>query len=351
MCALYLDPLWGEIRLEEPVLDELARSRPVQRLLGIQQAGASYYLFPERHSNTRFEHSLGVLSVLASLGASLEEQVAGLLHDVPHTAFSHTADILFPNDEHNFHESFQHAIIMGSEIPGILERHDVALRAALDPEKYPLLERPLPELCADRIDYTLRDIRAARLITADEARAFLGHLTPSEHCILVDDADAALWFASHFADANERLWTGHGEAGSYWALAGAIRRGYKTGGFTDADLFSTDEIALQKLQSSSDELIAAYLRLLTPGTVFYEVSEGGRYFSTRMKYRRLDPLVYEPGMNKPMPLSTVRQEYAELLSCLPEAGSVQYRLWSDAISPRLEAALALGLQREPGGGG
>src|SRR6476660_7504755 len=130
MVETHHDKLWGKITLAQPVLRELVASAPVQRLKHIHQAGASYYLLPEERGGTRFEHSLGVLYVLQQMGAGIEEQIAGLLHDVPHTVFSHTVDIVFPSDEHNFHERFQHDVIMESEIPSILSKPGVPLAAA-----------------------------------------------------------------------------------------------------------------------------------------------------------------------------------------------------------------------------
>jgi len=48
---------------------------------------------------TRFDHSVGVMLLIRKLGAGsspasalLKEQVAALLHDVSHTAFSHVID-------------------------------------------------------------------------------------------------------------------------------------------------------------------------------------------------------------------------------------------------------------------
>lgn len=340
--STYRDILWGEIPLNEPVLAELAESGPVQRLRGIHQAGASFYVVPGKRPTTRFEHSLGVLSVLASLGASLEEQVAGLLHDVPHTAFSHTADIVFPNDEHNFHERFQHSIIMGSAIPSILARHGVALEAATEPDNYPLLEQPLPDLCADRIDYALRDLHATGHIAVGEAHEFLLHLVPSLGGILVDNSDAALWFARKFRTGNDLLWTGPMEAGAYWALAGAIKRAYSLDAFTDNDLFSTDDTAMAKLRALDDAEVQAYLSLLKPSTEFYEVTDSGSFFATHMKQRYVDPPVLEKGWAEPRCLSSISGVYRDEMAAFSQARNVKYRLWSSAMPAIIAAKTASG---------
>ena len=100
---------------------------------------------------------MGVMLLLHKLGASVEEQVAGLLHDVPHTAFSHVIDFVFRTEKHNFHELHHERVIMGSEIQGILDKHGFDVKRILDEHKFPLLEKDLPDLCADRVDYTLRD--------------------------------------------------------------------------------------------------------------------------------------------------------------------------------------------------
>ena len=340
----YEDSLWGDIPVDEPALRELVESAPVQRIKGIHQAGASVYLLPGARHATRYEHSLGVLHLLSRLGAGLEERVAGLLHDVPHTAFSHTVDIVFPSEEHNFHERFHHEIITRSEVPAILRRHGVSPHAALEPERYPLLETPLPGLCADRIDYTLRDLHSRHEIDATHAADFLSHLLPTPSGIVVDDTGAAEWFARLFRRANDRYWTGPQEAGAYWALAGAIRRGYETGGFTHNDLFSTDAEALARLRSLDDAEVQAYLTLLTPGTHFYEVEDGGPRFSTHMKQRHVDPLILEKGWQAPRRLSEVSRSYRRALDSFPTARNVHYKLWTDSMPGIIADKL-----RAPGG--
>ncbi|HEX8230695.1 MAG TPA: HD domain-containing protein [Chloroflexia bacterium] len=335
MPTTYRDSLWSDIPVDEPVLVALVESGPVRRLMGIHQAGASAYLLPGIRT-TRYEHSLGVLYVLSRLGAELEERVAGLLHDVPHTAFSHTVDIAFPSDEHDFHERFQHEVITGSEVPAILKRHGVGLHAALEPHNYPLLEMPLPYLCADRIDYSLRDLHNHGKVSTEDANRFLNHLLPTPAGILVDDREAAEWFARLFREANDLYWTGPIQAGAYWALAGAIRRGYATGGFTDDDLFSTDAEAMSRLQSLDDVEVQGYLSLLAPGTQFYEVEDGGPYFATRMKQRYVDPLILEQDWHAPRRLSEVSEAYREFVDAFPKERNIRYKLWTGSM-PRVIA--------------
>lgn len=334
---LVVDKLWGEIDLDHPVLEELLRCEPVQRLRGIAMAGASRYLFPERRINSRFEHSLGVMHILTVLGASLEERVAGLLHDIPHTAFSHTVDIVFPSSEHNYHEQFQREIVMHSEIPAILARHDIELRAAIEPHHFPLLEQPLPNLCADRIDYTLRDLHGANKISTEQANRFLAHLLPTPYGIVADSIEVALYFSRLFLEANDTFWTGPGEAGAYWALAGAIRRALQSGDLTRADLFSTDETAMNKLRSLDDPVVADYLNLLSPSTQFYEVEvmDNEPYFTTQMKQRTVDPYVLEQHHTTPKRLSHLSPDYAHLLRSRHETHRTAYRLWSPSISATL----------------
>ena len=154
------DRIYGTTKIQEPVLIDLIDSYPLQRLKGINQAGASQYAIKGKDV-TRYEHSLGVMILLKKLNASLEEQIAGLLHDTPHTAFSHVIDFVFKSKNHDFHEKFHEEIITNSEIPTILKEYGFDTERFFNESNFPLLEKPLPDLCADRIDYTLRDLVAS----------------------------------------------------------------------------------------------------------------------------------------------------------------------------------------------
>ncbi|MDA1571060.1 HD domain-containing protein, partial [Bacillus cereus] len=166
------DVLYGEFEVD-PVVEELIVSKSVQRLKGIHQTGASY-LINEEWNVTRFDHSVGVMLLIKKLGGSVEEQIAGLLHDVSHTAFSHVIDYVFDNKNESYHEEIFSAVVKNSEIPAILAKYGYNYEEILlDDSKWTLLERSAPELCADRVDYTLRDMYTYGYISLEEAHSFL----------------------------------------------------------------------------------------------------------------------------------------------------------------------------------
>ncbi|MDO8627791.1 MAG: HD domain-containing protein, partial [Candidatus Diapherotrites archaeon] len=149
--------IYGRFEVTEQVLLDLINSKPIQRLKGINQNGVQH-LITKIQDFTRFDHSIGVMLLLRRFGASVEEQIAGLLHDVSHTAFSHVGDQVFDNLEHEFHETVKERIVIQSEIPEILEKHGFSVEKALNEKQFGLLERDLPDLCADRLDYSFESI-------------------------------------------------------------------------------------------------------------------------------------------------------------------------------------------------
>lgn len=191
------DVIYGEFKVDK-VLEELILSKPVQRLKGIHQAGASY-LMNEKWNVTRFDHSVGVMLLIKKLGGSVEEQIAGLLHDVSHTAFSHVIDYVFDNENESYHEEIFSSVVKNSEIPAILSKHGYRYEdILLDDSKWTLLERSAPELCADRVDYTLRDMYTYGYISLEEAQNFLEDLIAVNGKMVLQNIEIAEWFTKTY---------------------------------------------------------------------------------------------------------------------------------------------------------
>nr|WP_239256412.1 HD domain-containing protein [Listeria ilorinensis] len=176
---VYSDPLYGEYILES-ILVDLINSAPVQRLKKIHQGGASYLVNP-KWNLTRYEHSIGVMLLIRKLGGALEEQIAGLLHDVSHTAFSHVIDLSLDGDD--YHDKIFNKVVFDSEIPYILQKYNYSVKNLLS-QKWPLLDMGAPFLSADRIDYTLRDMYTYQNISLEQCHNFIDSLIVKEAYIV-----------------------------------------------------------------------------------------------------------------------------------------------------------------------
>ena len=255
------DRVYGEVAIDDPKLIELIESPTFQRLKGIKQAGPSAFAFPFKNV-TRFEHSLGVHLLLGKLGADLKEQVAGLLHDLSHTAFSHAVDFVITTDQQDHHESLKPIFLAKPDIIAGIRALGFEPGDFLDDARYPLLERPLPALCADRIDYFLRDGIACGVLTPADASRFLGDLGVDDGRIVFKHRAIADEAIAKFAEMNRDWWASDTESYIYNTFADALREGFRIGCLTRTDLFEDDQYVLNKLLSSQSTLIHEKLAAL-----------------------------------------------------------------------------------------
>jgi len=284
------DAVYGDREIEEEVLKELIDSRPFQRLKNIHQAGPQPF-FMDKYPMTRYEHSLGVMLLLRDHGASLEEQIAGLLHDVPHTAFSHMVDFVYDTDEHDYHDRFLEKIVKQSEIPEILEKHGLDVDYILDEENFGLLERDAPDLCADRIDYFLRDSQRYGDWKVDH---FADSLTAVGGMFVLDGRELAIEYGKKYAEADEEWWANPKEVILTEILAKAVKEALEQDVLTEEELFGTDEQVMEKLRNSDNELIQEKLELLDNGFEI-ELEAENPDMEVATKARAVDPPVTVDG--------------------------------------------------------
>ena len=298
----WTDRVYGEVAIDDPAILELIARPTFQRLRGIRQAGPSGIAYPFKDV-TRFEHSLGVYTLLGRLGASATERLAGLLHDLSHTAFSHAVDFVFASDEQDHHEGLKPVFLRRPDMVAALARLGHIPDDFFDDTIFPLLEQPLPRLCADRLDYFFRDSLACRVMTPDVVSRLLDGLVVADGVIAFRDETLARLAVSRFAEMNRDWWASPGESFIYNEFADALREALASGSLTEADLLGDDAHALACLRSARSPLIDAKLDRIARFRPEWLAD-----FSPKVspKVRWLDPPVALPGGT--VPLSSLDSE-------------------------------------------
>ncbi len=171
----FSDPLYGFVKANIKEL-ALIDSLVFQRLRHIKQLGLAYLVFPSAQ-HSRFEHALGVLylsdriyeRVCKGYDRRIRELVrlAGLLHDLGHPPFSHTTEVLLP--EEKTHEDLTRRIILETEVYDKLKKvfglnHEeietlvrLTLGTPTNEEEAFLTEIITGQFGSDRMDYLRRD--------------------------------------------------------------------------------------------------------------------------------------------------------------------------------------------------
>ncbi|MEW9183192.1 HD domain-containing protein [Bacillus mycoides] len=288
---IILDVIYGEFKVDK-VLEELILSKPVQRLKGVHQAGASY-LMNEKWNVTRFDHSVGAMLLIKKLGGSVEEQIAGLLHDVSHTAFSHVIDYVFDNE--NYHEEIFSSVVKNSEIPAILSKHEYNYEdILLDDSKWTLLEKSAPELCADRVDYTLRDMFTYGYISLEEVHSFLEDLIEVDGKMVLQNIEIAEWFTkTYYKEVIDFFMKPMNIYGNDM-LAKTLKLALHKKIIHPDDFLLEDHELITKLRLCKDQEVDALLRKVHPSI---EVKEDRNEYDLHQKnkVRLIDPPLLREG--------------------------------------------------------
>jgi len=318
---IYRDRIYGKIKIEEPVILELIKSPSLQRLKGISQGAHCPIFFkilklPFRKCQLfRFEHSLGVFILLKIFGASLEEQISGLIHDVSVPIFSHAIDYALKEGsekDHSFHDKIHEEFVKKSEIPKILKKYGFDIDHILNNKNFPLKERPLPDLCADRIDYSLRDGVAYRAISKKEAQAFIKNLEVINNQWVFKDRKWAEKFAKFFKKRNDNFWSGAASALMFRIMGDLISYSLSQKYISEKDLFTTDAKVLKKLKKfrKKDKKLDLLFKR-AEGKVKFKLTKKDYNAHCFCKSRVVDPLFKEKDKIKK--LSQVSKKWAKIV--------------------------------------
>ncbi len=245
----YIDRIYGEFEISEPVILEIIQSPEMQRLKGVDQAGYFEAYFPGT-AHSRFEHSMGDYLLLKKYGAPIEEQIAGLIHDVSHSAFSHAADYYFSTGsqkEHNHQDNSFEGYVKNSSLPKILEKYNLDLKYILGDKNFPLKENNLPDICSDRIDYSLRGVSIFKIGEKEDVGYILDNLKAEKGRWIFSDFKSAQKYAQYFKILNEKYYSGIVSALIFSVTGNYIKHANERKYIFLEDLYTTDDAVLSKI--------------------------------------------------------------------------------------------------------
>jgi len=278
------DEIYGEEEITELVLIELINCDSIQRLKGISQFGIPPEYYHKKFEFNRFEHTIGVFILLRKLGATLEEQIAGLLHDISHTAFSHVIDwVLGDSKREDYQDNVFFEFLKNSEVPLILKKHNLDENIFSDLKKFTLLEREIPSLCADRIDYSLRELfKEGSQIT----KKIFSDLIVKNNQIVFKTREIAELFAREYLRLQTQHWSGEQAKARYFILSNLFKHAMNKKIISLNEFYSSEKFVLKLLTNSDDKIILENLDLLKKGFDVLESSDG---IELKNKFRYVNP--------------------------------------------------------------
>ncbi|MCK4525349.1 MAG: HD domain-containing protein [Candidatus Andersenbacteria bacterium] len=199
------DKIWGEIEIKDKLIEEIILDKDFQRMKKISQFGIFKHSFLFGIEFNRFEHSVGVYYLLKKFRANEEERLAGLLHDISHGAFSHVLDIVFADDgNEEYADSILLEKISDSNIGRVLKKSRYDLVKIVNNCGHTMLDKELPDIAADRIDYMLRDPLG---MNPQLIRKVTDSLVIKNREFVFNNSFFANLFANHYYNLNKNVWS------------------------------------------------------------------------------------------------------------------------------------------------
>ncbi len=313
------DRLYGDVEIKDEVLIELLDSKPLLRLKNIAQYGV-----PDKYYHlkgfSRYEHSTGVMLLLKKLNSKLDEQIAGLLHDVSHTAFSHVIDwVIGSESSEDYQDKVHKKFLISSGILEILEKFEFDISEISNLENFKLLDQPIPNLCADRIDYALRD---ALWINKKIIKPIVNSLIVHDNKIIFKDKILAKEFGLGFLKCQRDHWAGKQAFIRYSILSDALKIALKCNIISEKDFLKDDSFIIDKLENSKNKEILSKLNLLL--NLKFKDDDKNPDIQGRKKMRFVDP--YYLKNNKLFSLIETDNEYRKIIKKYKEENKKLFKI-------------------------
>ena len=265
----YKDVVHGEFNIRELVILELINSPTLQRLKSVDQTG--YDPYTKRERVNRFDHSVGVYLLLKKYKASIEEQIAGLIHDVSHSCFSHCIDYVLRNGSgktQSLQDDVFESFVKKTEIVDIIEKYGFDINYILNDKNFSLEEKDLPDLCADRIDYSLRDAFSFQEVSKKDRDNIFKNLVAENQNWIFKNLESARKYANLFFKMNIKYYSGFQSAVMFRTVGDFLKYSLKKEYIIEEDLYTTDSFVIQKIKKfiNQDKQLALLWRRMNNKT-------------------------------------------------------------------------------------
>lgn len=295
--SITINTLYGTFKIEEPVLKELLTNEYMLRLKDIKQYGSfSIFIKPEENYE-RYEHSVGVFVLLRKYGAPLKEQIAGLLHDVSHTVFSHLGDGLFNHskDDASFQDENHEYFLKRAGLDKVLAKYNYTI-ADIHHKKnkaFTCLEKDLPDINADRLEYNLNGGLRENLITKSDLQEILNDLHFENGIWYFTNKSTARKFANISVYMQLQVWASADSMLTEELFTKVLKRALDINYLLlDEVFFGIDKIIWEKLNLAKDQEIQNLLKQAKNIKDYFEIVENDQAdFILKRSFKGIDPLV------------------------------------------------------------
>ncbi len=278
----------------------------LRRLKGVgMNCGCEYTSFPRfagLSPYTRFDHSVGVGLIVWHFTHDPKQAVAGLLHDVASPVFAHVVDFLCGDylTQESTEDGTEAIIAHDAVLRSVFRENGINVSDVSDYHRYPIADNNSPKLSADRLEYTLGNLLNYRIRTPEQVKAFYDDLTVSVN----ETGEPELAFptaalAEDFTLASlvcSKIYVSDEDRYAMQMLSEVLRLALNRGVLSEADLYATEPVVIEKLLSDA-ETAAAWKRFCAFRKMRRADAPDGKDEWRRIaaKKRYIDPLIAEVG--------------------------------------------------------